>query len=102
MSRFKEKDLNEMLKEFDNKSMIEIKLENSLSGSILLKDATIKYDEKLGFINIEGKNTKLKINTTLVYSYEIKNSIIKIELDYLMVYIKKITSIEKINAIPKK
>ena len=93
MSRFKEKDLNEMLKEFDNKSMIEIKLENSLSGSILLKDATIKYDEKLGFINIEGKNTKLKINTTLVYSYEIKNSIIKIELDYLMVYIKKITNI---------
>lgn len=91
MSRFKEKDLNEMLKEFDNKSMIEIKLENSLSGSILLKDATIKYDEKLGFINIEGKNTELKINTTLVYSYEIKNSIIKIELDYLMVYIKKIT-----------
>ena len=61
MSRFKEKDLSEMLKEFDNKSMIEIKLENSLSGSILLKDATIKYDEKLGFINIEGKNTKLKI-----------------------------------------
>ncbi len=93
MSRFKEKDLNEMLKEFDNKSMIEIKLENSLSGSILLKDATIKYDEKLGFINIEGKNTKLKINTTLVYSYEIKNSIIKIELDYLMVYIKKITNV---------
>ena len=93
MSRFKEKDLNEMLKEFDNKSMIEIKLENSLSGSILLKDATIKYDEKYGFINIEGKNTKLKLNTTLVYSYEIKNSIIKIELDYLMVYIKKITNV---------
>ena len=89
MLRFREKCLNEILKEFDNRSMIEIEFENNLSGSILLKDANIKYDEKLGFINIKGRNIKLKINTTLIYRYEKDKNSIKIELESLVIYIKK-------------
>ena len=90
MSRFKEKDLPEILQEFQNQSTVELEFENNLSGNIVLKDVTIKYDEKIGFINIDGKDVNLKINTTLVYSYEIENRIIKIELESLVIYIKKI------------
>ena len=90
MSRFKEKDLHEVLHEFQKHSTVELEFENNLTGNIVLKDVTIKYDEKIGFINIDGKETNLKINTTLVYLYEIKNKIIKIELEALVIYIKKV------------
>ena len=91
MSRFKEKDLPEILQEFRNQSTVEFEFENNLSGNIVLKDVTIKYDEKIGFINIEGKDIDLKINTTLVDSYETENSYIKMELESLIIYIKKIS-----------
>lgn len=90
MSRFREKDLTEILKKFQNKSTVKIEFENDLSGSIILENVTIKYDEKVGFINIEGKSAKLKINTALVYMYEKKNGCIKIELESLVIYIKNI------------
>ena len=91
MSRFREKDLPEILKEFQNKCNVELEFENNLSGNVILKDVTIKYYEEIGFINIEGKDTDLKINTTLVYFYEKDNNIIKIELETLVMYIKKIS-----------
>ena len=90
MLKFREKELTEILKEFQNKSTIEIEFENDLYGSIIFENVTIKYDEKVGFINIEGQNAKLKINTALVYMYEKDNNCIKIELESLVIYIKKI------------
>ena len=89
MSKFKEKDLNDILKEFENKSNVEIEFENDLIGCLVLNNITIKYDEKLGFINIEGINTKLKINTTLVNRYEKNDDKIIIILDTLTLSLKK-------------
>ena len=85
MTKFKEKDLNEILKEFQDNNIIDIEFENNLSGKITIKDSTIKYDKKTGFINING------INTTLVYMYEKDKSSIKIDLDTLIINIKKIS-----------
>ncbi len=90
MSKFREKDLPEILEEFQNKSTVKIEFENNLSGNIILENVTIKYDKKIGFINIEGINTNLKINTTLVYMYEKDDNNIKIELESLMIIIKKL------------
>lgn len=90
MSKFREKDLPEILEEFQNKSTVKIEFENNLFGNIILENVTIKYDEKIGFINIEGININLKINTTLVYMYEKDDNNIKIELESLMIIIKKL------------
>ena len=90
MSKFREKDLPEILEEFQNKSTVKIEFENNLSGNFILENVTIKYDKKIGFINIEGINTNLKINTTLVYMYEKDDNNIKIELESLMIIIKKL------------
>lgn len=90
MSRIREKDLTETLKEFDNKSNFEIEFENDLNGYIILKNTTIQYDEKNGFINIIGKDINLKINTTLVYKYEKNKNGIKIELESLIINIRKV------------
>ncbi len=91
MSRIREKDLTETLKEFDNKSNFEIEFENDLTGYIILKNVTIKYDGQTGFINIVGNDINLKINTTLVYMYEKNKNGIKIELESLIINIKKIS-----------
>ena len=56
--------LSENLKEFENKTTIEIEFEKSIDGKVKLEEATIKYDEKRGFINIENKDSNFKINTT--------------------------------------
>ena len=89
MQKFGEKDLNEVLKKFENDEKVEIEFENNLSGSIFIRNATIKYDEKYGFINIDGIDVKLKINTTLVYKYIDEGEGIKIILDTLTINIKK-------------
>ena len=89
MQKFGEKDLNEVLKKFENAEKVEIEFENNLSGSIFIKNAKIKYDEKYGFINIDGIDVKLKINTTLVYKYIDEGEKIKIILDTLTINIKK-------------
>lgn len=89
MSKIRERELTEILKEFDKTSIFEIEFENDLTGYIKLKNTTIKYDEITGFINIVGKDINLKINTTLVYMYEKNNNGIKIELESLIINIKK-------------
>ena len=92
MSRFKEKDLPCVLQEFQNKCTVKLEFENNLSGNVLLKEVIIKYDEKTGFICIMGKAVNLEINTTLIYIYEKENDFIKIELETLIIYIKKINN----------
>ncbi len=90
MSKFKETELSDNLKEFENKCNIEIEFEKSLSGKLKLEDATIIYNNKDGFINIENEKTKLKVNTTLVYRYEKEKDIIYIDLDCVMLKVRKI------------
>ena len=90
MAKFKESELSEKLKEFQEKCDIEIEFEKSISGKLKLEDAIIVYNNKNGFINIESEKTKFKINTTLVYRYEKVKEIIYIDLDSLMIKIKKV------------
>ena len=89
MSKFKEYELIQKLHEFQNPTNIELEFEKDMDGKIILENATAKYDSKLGFINIESKNVKFKINTTLVYGYEIINDVIQISLESLVLKIKK-------------
>ena len=70
MARFKESELTEKLQEFKNKKNIELEFEKSIEGKMKLEEATLKYDREYGYIIIESKNCKLKINTTLVTGYE--------------------------------
>ena len=84
MAKFKESDLSENLKEFENKTTIEIEFEKSIDGK-----ATIKYDEKRGFINIENKDSNFKINTTLVYGYLKTEEEIQIDLETILLKIKR-------------
>ena len=91
MPKIKEKELADVLKEYNNKSNFEIEFENDLTGYIILKNVTIKYDGQTGFINIVGNDINLKINTTLVYTYEKNKNGIKIELESLIINIKKIS-----------
>ena len=90
MAKFKESELSEKLKEFQEKCDIEIEFEKSISGKLKLEDAIIVYNNKNGFINIESEKTKFKINTTLVYRYEKVKEIIYIDLDYITLKIRKI------------
>ena len=70
MINVKEKELKKFLKDFKNKD-ITIEFNDGLEGKIKIKNASIIYDEKKGYINIIGKenNQKLKINTTIIYRY---------------------------------
>lgn len=88
MSKFRENDLNEILKDFKEKRTIEIEFERSLDGTITLEDADISYDSKYGFININSKSGSFKINTTLVYAYEKELNEIVIDLETLIIKIK--------------
>ena len=89
MAKFKESDLSENLKEFENKTTIEIEFEKSIDGKVKLEEATIKYDEKRGFINIENKDSNFKINTTLVYGYLKTEEEIQIDLETILLKIKR-------------
>ena len=90
MSKFREIDLAKNLKKFENNTNIELLFEKGLNGKIILEKATIKYDEQYGFINIEGKNVEFKINTTLVEKYENNNDQIEINMESILLKIKKI------------
>ena len=90
MSKIREKELAEILKEFDKTRTFEIEFENDLTGNIKLKNTIIKYNEITGFINIISNDVNLKINTTLVYIYEKNKNGIKIELESLVINIRKV------------
>lgn len=89
MAKFKESELTENLKEFQNASTIELEFEKSVEGKIKLEDTTIKYDEKKGFVNIESKDSIFRINTALVYGYEKTKGVIYIDLESILLKIKK-------------
>ena len=90
MEKFKEFDLTENLQTFQEKTTIELEFDKSINGNLILEDATIKYDNKNGYIDIESKKGNFKINTTLVYGYRKKNDEIYIDLESLLIKIKKI------------
>ncbi len=94
MAKFKESELNENLKEFQNKGDIELEFEKSISGKLKIEDATVFYNNKTGFINIESADAKFKINTTLVYRYERIKDTIYIDLEILLIKIRKIKNEE--------
>ncbi len=89
MSKFRESELTKNLKNFEMKNNIEIKLERGLEGKIILKDATVKFDEECGFINIKSEDTEFKINTTLVDEYQKNNDEILIYVESIIFKIKK-------------
>ncbi len=88
MARFKESELTEKLQEFKNKKNIELEFEKSIEGKMKLEEATLKYDREYGYIIIESKNCKLKINTTLVTGYEKIKDEIHIDLETLLLKFK--------------
>lgn len=94
MAKFKESELTENLKDFQNKCEIELEFEKSISGKLKIEDATIFYNNKTGFINIDSEKAKFKINTTLVYRYERIKDVIYIELEMLLLKIRKLNNPE--------
>ena len=90
MSKFREIDLAKNLKKFENNTNIELLFEKGLNGKIILEKATVKYDNQYGFINIEGKNVEFKVNTTLVEKYENNNDQIEINMESILLKIRRI------------
>lgn len=90
MEKFKEKDLEEILKEFKNINKLQIELKYGIESKMTLKDVTIEYDNKIGYINIKSKNGMCRINTTEVYRYEKEGNKISISLYPLTMILKPI------------
>ena len=88
MSKIKESELKNFVKQFESKNVIEIEFNENLEGKIKVEEATIKFDYKNGFLIIEGKMFFLKINSALVNRYEENNDELKIELDGLNINIR--------------
>ncbi len=86
--KIKETELNKNLEMYQNAS-IEITFEKALNAKIELKKANIKFDYKNGFIEINSENNNWKINTTLVNSYRKVNDEFFIDLDTILIKIKK-------------
>ncbi len=90
MAKFKESELTENLKEFENKATLELEFEKSIEGKLKLEEARVRFDDKKGYIYIESKNSKFKINTTLVFGYEKIKEEIDIDLDTVLLKIRKV------------
>ena len=90
MKKFKERELPEKLQEFQEKKVVEIEFDKSISGKLRLEETIIAYDSKNGYINIKSKNGNFTINTTLVYGYGIEDETIYIDLESLLIKIKAV------------
>ena len=88
MSKIKECELENFLKQYENKNKLEIEFDVNIEGKIKVEDAKIKFDNKNGFLVIEGNKFYLKINSALVNRYEEINNEFNIELDGLKISIK--------------
>lgn len=88
MSKIKESELENFLKQFDNRRIIEIEFDENLEGKIRVEEPIIEFEDRTGFLTIKGKMIFLKINSTLVYKYEEINNEFKIELEGLKLNIK--------------
>lgn len=89
MAKFNENELTEKLKDFESQKQIELEFEGGIDGKIELEDVKVKYNSKTGFIGILGKNCELKINTTMVCGYEKIENEIKIDLETMLLKIRK-------------
>ena len=85
MVNFNENELTRILKDFDDKSKIELGFEKGIEGKFEVEDASIGYDYKNGFIFIKGANCDLKINTAMVCGYEKNENEIRVDLEDVMV-----------------
>ena len=90
MKKFKERELPEKLQEFQDKKVVEIEFDKSISGKLKLEETIIIYDSKNGYINIKSKNGNIIINTTLVYGYGIEDEDMYIDLESLLIKIKAV------------
>lgn len=88
MTKFRENELNEMLKDFKDKN-IELEFEKGIEGKIKLEKAVLEYDYQTGFINIKSDNGELEVNTTMVCSYEKVENEVRIDLETILLKIKK-------------
>ena len=88
MEKFTERELNDVLQQFEGKNNIEIEFEKAIDGKIVLQDTKIAFDQKKGFINIDSNEGKFTINVTLIYNYYKKENEIQIDLDTLLIKIK--------------
>ena len=88
MPKIKESELENFLKKFENKNVIEVELDENIEGKIKVEEATIQFDNKNGFLIINGNMINLKINSAFVYRYEENNNEFKIELEGLKITIK--------------
>lgn len=87
MAKFREVDLTDILKDFQNKNL-EIQFERSISGTFKMEDASVNFDEKTGYIYIKNKINEFKINTTLVFGYEKQDDEIRIDLETIVIKIR--------------
>ena len=90
MAKFRESELTNYLKDFENKTKIELKFERGLEGKMILEEGTVKYDRDFGFINIKGKQAEFRINTTLVDVYEKNDDEISIYIESIVLKIKNL------------
>lgn len=88
MAKFKENELIEILKDFNNVNIV-IEFERALSGLFNFENVNIWYEPEDGYIYIKNKDIMLKINSTMVFGYEKNNNKIKIDLDSIMLKISK-------------
>ena len=88
MPKIKESELENFLKKFENKNVIEVELDENIEGKIKVEKAKIKFDNKNGFLLIEGNLINLRINSAFVYRYEENNNEFKIELEGLKITVK--------------
>lgn len=89
MAKFTEKELTENLKDFADKTELELEFEKGIDGKVLLSNAKIEYDEKYGYIYITSDRGSFKINTTLVCRYEKVENEIDIDLESLLLKIRE-------------
>ena len=90
MTKFGERELTENLKDFEDNSKIELEFDRCINGKVLIEQAKIEYDGKHGYINIMGNNSSFRINTTLVFGYEKIEDELYVDLDSLILKVKKI------------
>lgn len=89
MAKFRENELTEKLKGFENKNKVKLEFERGIGGKFEIEDATVKYNSQTGFIEIDGKNCVLQINTTMVCKYEKIDDEIIIDLETVLLKITK-------------
>ncbi len=85
MTKFNENELTKILEEYENNAKIKLEFERAIEGKIELDDADVNYKKDIGFIEINGKNCNLRINTAMVCGYEKEDNEVRIDLENILV-----------------